>query len=235
MADLTTAQQTQIFEEVGWPTSQIPVIEGIIGAESGGDPNVVAWGSGASVLVDSQGWPPPPGSEGYDEAAVGLTQELLSPASAVTQGNIEQLQNPVYNAALALQKYEQSGYRPWTGDAYVNDNPGLLGEKPVAATSNKYQQILANPSLAGAPGPSSASTSSVTLPGGVFDPLNLITGSTQSTLENDIKTLVFTGLAALAGLGLVVLGIHGATSSGQPRSTPASVQSAASLAPLAAA
>ena len=36
--------------------------------------------------------------------------------------------HPVAQAEIAHDLFESSGYRPWTGDAYVSGNPGLLSE-----------------------------------------------------------------------------------------------------------
>lgn len=205
--DLSTPQLEQLLAETGWPASAIPTAIGIIGSESSGNPNVVAWGNGSSVLADSEGWPAP--VSGYDEAAVGVFQDLISPASAVNAKSIAALQDPVVNSETALAKYEAGGWTPWTGDGYINAHPSLLTEGPAPA--NKATAA-----------PTSAQTT-----GYNWNPLHdaqTLAGNTAgSVLDPIMKSIgiyILKGILSLAGAAIFVYGAKLTTERGAAKQAP---------------
>lgn len=157
MTALNDAQLRKLLLANGWPKDEINNAIGVIHSESGGNPSIVGWGLGSQVLTDSEGWPPPPNATGYDEAAVGLFQDLLSPAANVQPSSIAALQNPTYNSQVALNKYVSSaraygtGWVPWTGDKYLKRHPELLSANQDTIPANyPYRNAIPNPN--GLPG-----------------------------------------------------------------------------------
>lgn len=226
---LSPDQLAAVDLEAGWPQSDIAQAVAIELNQSGGRTSEVGWNYQGQTAYDTTGTVAPPSGVAWDSYDVGEFQvdSVHSPGGTdvVQPGWMATMENPIDNAKEALALHQSDGWQPWAGDpslsaSHTNLDKGAQAAADVAgATKAQLDSWVPH------------------FPGGDWNPLNIPSGfadvassDVTSAASSPIKTIVFTGLAALAGLGLVVLGIHSASA---PSEGPSTSQRAAKLAVMA--
>lgn len=200
--------------KAGWPAADVGQAVAIELNQSGGNTSEVGWNDNGSTVADTTGVTPPPSGTAWDSYDVGEFQvdSVHSPAgTAVFQpGWVASMESPLANAQEALALFKADGWQPWNGDLSFGAAHTNLATGQAAA------------SAANAATPAQLASWTQPFPGGKWDPLNAPTEAAgavagtavkaaSSGLAGSIKGIAFTAIAAIAGIGLVVMGIHSAS------------------------
>ena len=130
-ADYTYAQLERLWLDAGGPADQASRAAATAEAESGGNPD--AQYPGRTIAPGSGSW----------DTATGLWQILGPPG----QGGFTaaELTDPLENAQMAVAKYGEAGWQPWTGDHWAQFFRGHVPPAPSVPDVTPHPVPYANP------------------------------------------------------------------------------------------
>lgn len=215
-----------IDKAVGWPQDAIAQAVAIEENQSGGHPEEVGWNYQGHTAADTVGTGPAPPGTSWDSYDVGDFQidSVHSPGGtgAYQPKWIGQMEDPAANAKAALALFESQGWAPWRGDpsfSGVNLGTGeqaataVAGETPATLTAE-----LTSKSSSGSGGNVpwwgilAPGAFAITNPGKTASAV----GSTAAAALGlgGVGKWIVEGIAALAGVGLIVLALKSAADGG---------------------